>query len=188
MSNDIATTVDPVLAARLALQARGLPADDLGDAAALAVAEALAPPRTVYLVSEGSGSDYRIEGVFSTREKAQAYIDRVGPGDGRGIEEYVLDERQRWEHVRPWGCMIDLDTGEIFRGPERATPRMMDPGRAVVSLHWRMLGGERDRIGHYATTVTSPVSAGHARKVAAEKRQEWLRLRAQGVPAGEIRL
>jgi hypothetical protein len=188
MSTDTATTVDPVLAARLALQDRGLPADDMGDATALAVAEALALPRTVYLVSEGSGSGYRIAGVFSTREKAQAYIDRVGPGDGRDIEEYGLDERQRWEHARPWGCMIDLDTGEIFRGPLRAFPQVMDPGRAVASLHWRIAGGPRDRIGHYAITVTSPVSADHARKVAAEKRQEWLRLRAQGVPAGEIRL
>jgi hypothetical protein len=41
MSTDTTTTTDPILAARLALQARGLPADDLTDAAALAVAETI---------------------------------------------------------------------------------------------------------------------------------------------------
>lgn len=45
----------------------------------------------VYIVTAGTYSDYHIEQAFSTREKAQEYLDHVGSEDAR-IEEYDLDE------------------------------------------------------------------------------------------------
>lgn len=44
---------------------------------------------TIYVLTSGSYSDYRVDGVYSTREMAQAVIDR---GWGGEIEEYELDE------------------------------------------------------------------------------------------------
>ena len=44
----------------------------------------------VYVVTEGSYSDYHIVCVWSTREKAQAYVDAAGP-ESYEIEEYSLD-------------------------------------------------------------------------------------------------
>lgn len=45
----------------------------------------------VYIVTQGDYSDYHIEQVFSTREKAQEYIDHTGY-DNSWIEEYDVDE------------------------------------------------------------------------------------------------
>lgn len=45
----------------------------------------------VYIVTQGDYSDYHIEQVFSTREKAQEYIDHIGY-DNFEIEEYNVDE------------------------------------------------------------------------------------------------
>lgn len=66
---------------------------------------------SVYLVSAGSYSDFEIVAAFSTREKAQAYLDDVnGPeGDGplnKEIEEYALD-RPREELPGCWAVVID---------------------------------------------------------------------------------
>ena len=47
--------------------------------------------RAIYAVSSGSYSDYQIDAVFSTRAKAQKYIDRFPSDDCNGIEEMMLD-------------------------------------------------------------------------------------------------
>lgn len=56
-------------------------------------------PTTVFAVSSGCYSDYHIEAIFSSRENAQEYIDKLnltGTDDGyrreRDIETYPLDE------------------------------------------------------------------------------------------------
>lgn len=46
----------------------------------------------VYIVTAGTYSDYHIERVFSTKEKAQEYLDHIGNDDDVDIEEYNLDE------------------------------------------------------------------------------------------------
>ena len=47
-----------------------------------------------YVVTSGSYSDYGIDGVFSTKEKAQEFIDMVieaGHSNEPGIEEWEID-------------------------------------------------------------------------------------------------
>lgn len=46
----------------------------------------------VYIVTQGQYSDYHIEQVFSTREKAQEYLDHIGNGNDADIDEYNIDE------------------------------------------------------------------------------------------------
>lgn len=47
-----------------------------------------------YVVTAGEYSDYRIEGVFSSREKAEEYINHSTDKDLNGIDEWVLDEKK----------------------------------------------------------------------------------------------
>lgn len=53
--------------------------------------------KMIYAVSEGSNSDYRISAIFSTKEKAQKFIDTMKKrpnseyDDYNDIEEYQLD-------------------------------------------------------------------------------------------------
>ena len=47
-----------------------------------------------YVVTAGEYSDYRIEGVFSSREKAEEYINHSTNPDLNGIDEWVPDEKK----------------------------------------------------------------------------------------------
>lgn len=58
----------------------------------------------VYVVTSGEYSDYGINAIFSTKEKAQEYIDRgdklgMNYSYGYQIEEYELDENATVEFV-----------------------------------------------------------------------------------------
>jgi hypothetical protein len=80
--------------------------------------------QTVYAVSQGSYSGYHIEGIYSTRERAQQYIDyckaAAGPDgfyDEQSIEEYILDEHTTalersqsfyWVRIRTSGEVIEV--------------------------------------------------------------------------------
>ena len=46
----------------------------------------------VYIVTQGSYSDYHIDRVFSTIEKAQEYLDHIGNDNDAEVEEYNIDE------------------------------------------------------------------------------------------------
>lgn len=60
---------------------------------------------TVYIVTQGCWEDYHIEGVFSTRERAESYKAKLDarnhgvienwPNEAATIEEYVEDEELR---------------------------------------------------------------------------------------------
>lgn len=47
--------------------------------------------KQIYIVTLGSYSDYNIEGVFSTMEKAQAYIDAYTGSYINEVEVYTID-------------------------------------------------------------------------------------------------
>lgn len=48
----------------------------------------------VYVVTAGEYSDYRIKGIFSSREKAEEYINYSTNRELNGIDEWVLDEKK----------------------------------------------------------------------------------------------
>lgn len=67
---------------------------------------------TVYLVTSGEYSDYGVDGAFSTREKAVAWIN--GEDDDYEIEEYDIDPEihpGRFEFCAEFqnGSLISLD-------------------------------------------------------------------------------
>ena len=63
--------------------------------------------KKVWIVTSGIYSDYNIEAVFSSRELAEAYLEKfkeVYPGEDVRIEEYDLDKpKEKW--VLTWVTM-----------------------------------------------------------------------------------
>lgn len=66
----------------------------------------------IYIVTEGSYSDYGICGVFSSREYAQNYINSSSGSFDRRIETYVLDVPVEFDRIYQAG--VYASTGEIF--------------------------------------------------------------------------
>ena len=131
----------------------------------------------VYAVESGYYSDYGIEGLFSTKEKAQHYIDvrkrEDEYWDEERIVEYELDELATARWVSYWHCGIFIDTGEIKEhhgGESRELTSSRKRGEilqdAVSILAYS---------GRLFTRVKSYVSAEHAQKLAVEARQAHLR-------------
>jgi hypothetical protein len=124
----------------------------------------------VYVVTAGCYSDYRIEGIFSTSEKAERFKAELD-NDANDVEEWELDELQ--EHAQRTVWTVDLDSdgnvvGEITNRKSLVAPRFSESySRAVAAWNGVRYSG------------CSAVSEDHALKVAAEARQAHLR----GVPA-----
>lgn len=158
----------------------------------------------VYLVSSGEYSDYGIDAIFSTRELAERYLagnEKYDKYDLYVIEEWELDEHQH-EALRPiWIVWIGLskDSGKITsesRDVEVAplnahVPPEQDVSNASEKIEHVAYGLTRDLYGNYrrSTPITtlewrenysvrSYVSAEHARKLAVEAYQAYLRARA----------
>jgi len=61
------------------------------DSEAMSPASAGYPERKAFLVTEGAYSDYHVLGVFTTKEKAEAFADMFPEGQRPDIEETSLD-------------------------------------------------------------------------------------------------
>lgn len=64
----------------------------------------------VYIVTSGDYDDYQIDEVFSTKEKAEEYIEYFG--DDYRIEEYNLDNPVEHKE-RTWCAMFDIENKEL---------------------------------------------------------------------------
>lgn len=76
---------------------------------------------TVYVVTDGDYSDYRIEAVFSTQEKAEAYIARRGEHSewfGGRVEQYDLDNMDTdWlaGRVKCWDVWMKVESADVYK-------------------------------------------------------------------------
>jgi hypothetical protein len=137
---------------------------------------------TVYLVWQGSYSDRRVEGVFSTRDGAEDFLisaDMIRGDEAVDVEEWAVDELVGARPVTLHRVGINLDSGEL--APWGAQTVLIVPRIGCF------IDGPKERGGTIKAPwlhVSSPVSREHAVKVAVEKRQEWLRARAAAGQAG----
>jgi len=124
---------------------------------------------TVFVVTQGSYSDYSICAIFSTREKA---VEHMGgfPGEFNDIEEYDLDSLRPRKLTKQWNARLNWD-GSVHQY-ENKNPSVIDVVEAYV--------GERG--GSYTFTWRggafvgmSYVSYEHAMKLAVEERQKAMR-------------
>ena len=121
--------------------------------------------KTIYVVTSGSYSDYSINGLFSTLEKAQAFMDKNKSElccDQGDIEEWNLDELVKYTSKTVWFCKLGTKSGTILR--ERRHEKSCPP---------RYTSSRGDKIYVWSESSVSPE---HAHKLAVEKRQEVLRL------------
>ena len=121
-------------------------------------------PKTIYVVTEGEYSDYRIMAVFSSKKKADAYFKEVGSSNS--VEEYVLDEQSGWVGVKLWQARIRISDGQLCELGQDYSQTMVPSPRHVES----QVSTAGDCI-----IVKSAVSSNHAEKVAVERRQKHLR-------------
>lgn len=74
--------------------------------------------KKIYLVTSGEYSDYGVDAVFTTRKKAQDYIDSLGDDSNSyyDIELYDLDPQSlmQREGVRIYGVKFNVATGFVY--------------------------------------------------------------------------
>lgn len=70
----------------------------------------------IYIVSTGDYSDYSIEKVFSSREKAEKYISFRKNSNEYQIEEFEVNDESDFEQIKCLWASYELDEGkEKFR-------------------------------------------------------------------------
>lgn len=70
----------------------------------------MSKPKIVYAVTHGDYSAYDIDGLFSTPEKAQEWIDFTYNPSDYNIEEYILDSNQPDRNDKLYDIRIDYET------------------------------------------------------------------------------
>jgi len=63
----------------------------------------------VYVVTSGDYSDYEIDSIFSSREKAEEYINHSTNMGLNGIDEWVLDEKKPDKREKIFSVISDFD-------------------------------------------------------------------------------
>lgn len=67
----------------------------------------------VFIVTAGCYSDYHIEAVFSTREKAESYINANGTDDDWEVNEWDVDVESTECHDAIYDVSVDITKGDI---------------------------------------------------------------------------
>ena len=117
----------------------------------------------VYMVSEDAGcyDESSPLGLFSTREKAETFINGFS---GYDVEEWELDEELNKTVKTVWACIMTIVTGPVFSEWHYHNPCKEGYEKAT-----------NDEASVYAY---SAVSQAHCIEVAETKRQEALRKEA----------
>ena len=122
---------------------------------------------TIYLVTSGEYSDYSIDGVFSTKNKAERYIKTAQASrlyhDDYRIEKWVLDRALREKSYKEWHCSIMLETGEM--SDVKFNEEFGIPASSTSYTDIRAFS-------------YSCKSKSHCLKLAVEARQKWMRAQA----------
>ena len=67
--------------------------------------------KKIYIVTSGEYSDYGIDAVFTTKEKAVDYVEQHGTG--YNIEEYNLDEEEE-KGTQLWHIDFYVEDGKLY--------------------------------------------------------------------------
>lgn len=132
---------------------------------------------TVFIVTEGDYSDYRIRSVFSTRELAEAHISNRQPNGE--IEEWAVDcERDAVERTL---YMVTIgEDGNVLHKSDTSCfdSVMVNPASGIKSQQKEFNSYHKKWYfaGH------SFQSHDHAQKLAVECRQAWLREQTEPKP------
>ena len=137
----------------------------------------------VYVVTDGEYSDYHICRIFSNKDAAEQYCERlrkVDPSSSPQATEWVVNGSAPQIRPHRWTVSMNIFSGEISEEGDRGAalaPLILrnDPLPSDETLR---LWAERFSRGPNIL-VASYVSLDHARKLAAEVRQRYLALKHQ---------
>lgn len=137
---------------------------------------------TIYLLTEGSYSDYHIVAAYSTEEKAKAAIEWCG-NTYLMIEEFNLDIPIPQDYRDVWVILIEKESGEIYelRREERSFEPIIFSQLDVLSETLRNTCPRFSIEPIYTPALYVRCRADneeHAKKIATEKRQEFLAKKA----------
>lgn len=142
----------------------------------------------VYAIHSGAYSDQHWGPVFSTVEKALAYI-KKNPGDESQVEPYVLDDENDTGPVYPqWVVVFDKD-GNVLNVEERGTASPYEAAlykphvkKVPKNSAWYFLKEHRETATLVVDFIYAPDEA-HAVKIAADERFRFraLQLEKSGV-------
>ena len=65
----------------------------------------------IYIITSGEYSDYCINAVFSTKEKAEEYVQQHGTN--YRVEDYDIDEEVVKKEIKIWGVIMRFDNFEV---------------------------------------------------------------------------
>lgn len=134
----------------------------------------------VYIVTSGCYSDYGIRAVSLSKKKAQAAIDAAKTADEywgaeADIETWEADEILTFKKQRVYQCGMLLDDGSIVEpreGWRGFSEHFRQPFRGLVIQCGTKVPAYSNRP---IVRTESTVSQAHAKKLAIEARQKWLR-------------
>lgn len=111
----------------------------------------------VYIVTSGTYSDYEIEAVFSTEDKAKAYVDKYGDYDNLGYKEWELDT----EDLNKEKAVYEVR----FSSGESTCARLLNWSSRPDTIRTFLAFG--NTLGYVLTVETD--SAERAKKIASER-------------------
>ena len=126
-----------------------------------------------------------MHGIFSTKEKAEAYCvehgKMYGSYSGTDVEEFQLNEFAELVCRETWTVRVENDGSvgcrrRVVQNKEMAMPT----ARGKSQVHQNVNGED---VCFYGTSYES---ADHALKLAVEERQAWLRQQAVAVDAPKV--
>lgn len=136
----------------------------------------------VYLLSKGSYSDYRVFGICSSCEKAEAVM-RGMPGENyngwNDIEEYELDAyvSKSEAGLRPFDVNRNEITGEwACKANHAYSSDGLDEFAKFDTRRWRRVGTDEYKYAEdkYFLSLVWAVDEQHALKVAGERRDQLI--------------
>ena len=117
---------------------------------------------TVYVCTEGEYSDYRVVRVVATEDEAKGFK-QAGGCDNYDEWTVGLQDQRFWHHKTLYCCTLDEEGGVVSES--QCELLLPDGYRGTGDSEFLSSQPGRRYHGH------SAVSAGHARKLAAEARQ-----------------
>lgn len=127
--------------------------------------------KKIYIVTRGEYSDYKIYAIFTTKEKANAYIQQNGTE--YNIEEYNLDKEVK-KKTQLWRIIFNIEDGKLYE----ASPISCDRNKVVDTCYIKFLWKKITIIFYIDADAMNRAVKVASERFAAVKANEyiWLRL------------
>lgn len=132
-------------------------------------------PKTAYVVTSGEYSDYRVDGVFSDKEKADFFADKDGD---RSVEEFDIDDEQMLRQENWYDVKIYI--GESLEIKDVSVLKLSyNSGNKIFDAVMFSKTGEDDR---YFSFYLAAINRGKAKAIALERFHALLAVESSHFP------